>query len=144
MLKAKGEGLYKITRKRAFDFAQEELWVVAKEKKDKKGKKEELIGKCILVHLSPKEVNVALVPTRSGQNLQEAIAQVQQIYEKVGVTLHITTEKPFDISDQLKNGTLPTENEFGDLSTYSPEQMQSSLNLQPTESQKTTLITSFW
>ena len=118
----KGEGLYKITRKGAFDFAQEELWVVAKEKKDKKGKKEELIGKCILVHLSPKEVNVALVPTQSGQNLQEAIAQVQQIYEKVGVTLHITTEKPFDISDQLKNGTLPTENEFGDLSTYSPEQ----------------------
>ena len=119
---SKGEGLYKITRKGAFDFAQEELWVVAKEKKDKKGKKEELIGKCILVHLSPKEVNVALVPTRSGQNLQEAIAQVQQIYEKVGVTLHITTEPPFDISDQLKNGTLPTENEFGDLSTYSPEQ----------------------
>ena len=119
---SKGEGLYKITRKGAFDFAQEELWVVAKEKKDKKGKKEELIGKCILVHLSPKEVNVALVPTRSGQNLQEAIAQVQQIYEKVGVTLHITTETPFDISDQLKNGTLPTENEFGDLSTYSPEQ----------------------
>ena len=119
---SKGEGLYKITRKGAFDFAQEELWVVAKEKKDKKGKKEELIGKCILVHLSPKEVNVALVPTQSGQNLQEAIAQVQQIYEKVGVTLHITTEKPFDISDQLKNGTLPTENEFGDLSTYSPEQ----------------------
>ncbi|UZD41917.1 MULTISPECIES: zinc metalloprotease [Capnocytophaga] len=62
------------------------------------------------------------MPTQSGQNLQEAIAQVQQIYEKVGVTLHITTEKPFDISDQLKNGTLPTENEFGDLSTYSPEQ----------------------
>ena len=119
---SKGEGLYKITRKGAFDFAQEELWVVAKEKKDKKGKKEELIGKCILVHLSPKEVNVALVPTQNGQNLQEAIAQVQQIYEKVGVTLHITTEKPFDISDQLKNGTLPTENEFGDLSTYSPEQ----------------------
>ena len=119
---SKGEGLYKITRKGAFDFAQEELWVVAKEKKDKKGKKEELIGKCILVHLSPKEVNVALVPTQSGQNLQEAIAQVQQIYEKVGVTLHITTEKSFDISDQLKNGTLPTENEFGDLSTYSPEQ----------------------
>ena len=74
------------------------------------------------MHLSPKEVNVALVPTQNGQNLQEAIAQVQQIYEKVGVTLHITTEKPFDISDQLKNGTLPTENEFGDLSTYSPEQ----------------------
>ena len=119
---SKGDGLYKITRKGAFDFAQEELWVVAKEKKDKKGKKEELIGKCVLVHLSPKEVNVALVPTQSGQNLQEAIAQVQQIYEKVGVTLHITTEKPFDISDQLKNGTLPTENEFGDLSTYSPEQ----------------------
>ena len=119
---SKGEGLYKITRKGAFDFAQEEVWVVAKEKKDKKGKKEELIGKCILVHLSPKEVNVALVPTQSGQNLQEAIAQVQQIYEKVGVTLHITTEPPFDISDQLKNGTLPTENEFGDLSTYSPEQ----------------------
>ncbi|MEB3035807.1 hypothetical protein [Capnocytophaga ochracea] len=119
---SKGEGLYKITRKGAFDFAQEELWVVVKEKKDKKGKKEELIGKCILVHLSPKEVNVALVPTQSGQNLQAAIAQVQQIYEKVGVTLHITTEKPFDISDQLKNGTLPTENEFGDLSTYSPEQ----------------------
>jgi len=119
---SKGEGLYKITRKGAFDFAQEELWVVAKEKKDKKGKKEELIGKCILVHLSPKEVNVALVPTQSGKNLQEAIAKVQQIYEKVGVTLHITTERPFDISDQLKNGTLPTENEFGDLSTYSPEQ----------------------
>jgi len=119
---SKGEGLYKITRKGAFDFAQEEVWVVAKEKKEKKGKKEELIGKCILVHLSPKEVNVALVPTRSGQNLQEAIAQVQQIYEKVGVALHITTEPPFDISDQLKNGILPTENEFGDLSTYSPEQ----------------------
>ena len=63
-----------------------------------------------------------MVPTQSGQDLQAAIAQVQQIYEKVGVTLHITTEKPFDISDQLKNGTLPTENEFGDLSTYSPEQ----------------------
>ena len=75
-----------------------------------------------LVHLSPKEVNVALVPTRSGQNLQVAIAQVQQIYEKVGVTLHVTTEPPFDISDQLKNGSLPTENEFGDLSTYNPEQ----------------------
>ena len=116
---SKGEGLYKITRKGAFDFAQEELWVVAKEKK---GKKEELISKCILVHLSPKEVNVALVPTQSGQNLQEAIAQLQQIYEKVGVILHITTENPFDISEQLKNGTLPTENEFGDLSTYSPEQ----------------------
>ena len=96
--------------------------LLPKKRKTKKGKKEELIGKCILVHLSPKEVNVALVPTQSGQNLQEAIDQVQQIYEKVGVTLHITTEKPFDISDQLKNGTLPTENEFGDLSTYSPEQ----------------------
>ncbi|MEB3037519.1 hypothetical protein, partial [Capnocytophaga ochracea] len=54
--------------------------------------------------------------------LQSEIAQVHQIYEKVGVTLHITTEKQFDISDQLKNGTLPKENEFGDLSTYSPEQ----------------------
>jgi len=62
------------------------------------------------------------VPFLSFFYLQEAIAQVQQIYEKVGVTLHITTEPPFDISDQLKNGTLPTENEFGDLSTYSPEQ----------------------
>ena len=36
---SKGDGLYKITRKGAFDFAQEELWVVAKEKKDKKGQK---------------------------------------------------------------------------------------------------------
>ena len=131
---SKGEGLYKITRKGAFDFAQEELWVVAKEKKDKKGKKEELIGKCILVHLSPKEVNVALVPTQSGQNLQEAIAKVQQIYEKVGVTLHITTENPFDISDQLKNGTLPTEN----VLLIALNKTQSLLNLQPTESQKRT------
>ena len=56
--------------------------LLPKKRKTKKGKKEELIGKCILVHLSPKEVNVALVPTQSGQNLQEAIAQVQQIYEK--------------------------------------------------------------
>ena len=43
-----------------------------------------------------------------------------KLFAKQYVSWH--TEPPFDISDQLKNGSLPTENEFGDLSTYSPEQ----------------------
>jgi len=64
-----------------------------KKRKTKKGKKEELIGKCVLVHLSPKAAKVTLVPI--AENLTIHVEKVQAIYNKVGVTLDITLAVPF-------------------------------------------------
>ncbi|MFK8271316.1 AHH domain-containing protein [Capnocytophaga stomatis] len=106
------EGVFEISRKGLFDFADEELWVVAK---NTKTEKEEVIGKCILVHLSEKEVNVTLIPV--AENLPIDTEKIKTIYAKVGVKLTISTDKLFPITE-----TIDTKNAFGDLSTYSPEQ----------------------
>ncbi|MFJ1352897.1 fibronectin type III domain-containing protein [Capnocytophaga canimorsus] len=110
--KKEKEGVFEISRKGLFDFGDEELWVVAQ---NTKTEKEEVIGKCMLVHLSEKEVNVTLVPTT--ENLQIGIDAIQRIYAKVGVKLHISTDEIFPVKE-----TIDTKNAFGDLSTYSPEQ----------------------
>ncbi|MFK8290851.1 fibronectin type III domain-containing protein [Capnocytophaga cynodegmi] len=110
--KREKEGVFEISRKGLFDFGDEELWVVAK---NTKTEKEEVIGKCMLVHLSEKEVNVTLIPT--AENLQIDIDAIQRIYAKVGVKLHISTDEIFPVKE-----TIDTKNAFGDLSTYSPEQ----------------------
>ncbi|MFK8264877.1 AHH domain-containing protein [Capnocytophaga cynodegmi] len=110
--KKEKEGVFEISRKGLFDFGDEELWVVAQ---NTKTEKEEVIGKCMLVHLSEKEVNVTLIPTT--ENLQIGIDAIQQIYAKVGVKLHISTDEIFPIKEKID-----TKNAFGDLSTYSPEQ----------------------
>ncbi|MFJ1474030.1 hypothetical protein ACILE9_07165 [Capnocytophaga cynodegmi] len=110
--KKEKEGVFEISRKGLFDFGDEELWVVAK---NAKTEKEEVVGKCMLVHLSEKEVNVTLIPTT--ENLQIDIDAIQRIYAKVGVKLHISTDEIFPVKE-----TIDTKNAFGDLSTYSPEQ----------------------
>ncbi|ATA89594.1 hypothetical protein CGC58_07535 [Capnocytophaga stomatis] len=110
--KKEKEGVFEISRKGLFDFADEELWVVAK---NAKTEKEEVIGKCILVHLSEKEVNVTLIPV--AENLPIDTEKIKAIYAKVGVKLTISTDKLFPVTE-----TIDTKNAFGDLSTYSPEQ----------------------
>ncbi|GET46193.1 hypothetical protein [Capnocytophaga felis] len=110
--KKEKDGVFEISRKGLFDFADEELWVVAK---NTNTEKEEVIGKYILAHLSEKEVNVTLIPT--AENLPIDTEKIKAIYAKVGIKLTISTDKVFPVKKKID-----TENAFGDLSTYSPEQ----------------------
>ena len=74
------------------------------------------------MHISPKEVNVALVPadTASKNRLDEVIANTQAIYDKVGVKINFKKEEVLNINS-ISGDTIETEKNTI-TSTYSTEQ----------------------
>jgi hypothetical protein len=106
----------------AFDYAEEEVIAVLmpKDAKDK----QQVISSFRLVHLSPKDINVALVPTdtESKNKLSNIETQTNAIYKKVGVKINFNRDDVFDITPYLNGSTvIPTEKNTA-LSTYSSVQ----------------------
>ncbi|MDR7211932.1 hypothetical protein [Flavobacterium piscis] len=77
----------------------------------------------MLVHISSKEVNVALVPTDdvSKNKLDEIIAITQKIYDKAGVKVNFTKQPVLNISSVVSGNRIKTEKNTL-TSTYSTEQ----------------------
>lgn len=103
--------------KGAQKFAWEEVQAAIKQ-----GAKYKVAGVFNFVHISPKTVNVKLVPTSSTVNVSNKIAEIKAIYNQLAIDVQIDVEEPFDIATYLVNDQLPTEDAFGDLSTYSTAQ----------------------
>ena len=113
--RVEGSNDFLLTLKGFHSFAVEQVQATIKQ-----GKKYQIAGVFNLVHLSPKTAKVILVPTV--ENISMDIDRVKSIYSKIGVTLDITWAAPFDITPYLTNGSLETNDVFGDLTDYSPSQ----------------------
>lgn len=106
-----------LTLKGAQKFAVEEVQATIKQ-----GDKYKIAGVFNLVHVSPRTVKLKLVPTSSSINVADKIDEIKAIYKQLAINVQVDVVEPFDISGYLEGGKLPTENEFGDLSTYSDAQ----------------------
>src|SRR5690606_23333185 len=106
-----------LTLKGAQKFAVEEVQATIKQ-----GDKYKIAGVFNLVHISPKTVKLKLVPISTTVNVADKIDEIKAIYSKLAIDVQIDVAEPFDISTYLVNGKLPTEDAFGDLSTYSTAQ----------------------
>lgn len=115
--KIDGTNDFELTLKGTYSYDKEEIQAVIKQ-----NGKYQIAGVFNLVHISPKTIKLNLVPTTGVKIADETIAQIKNIYSKVAINLDITTKPEFDIKDFLVNNKLPTEDEFGDLSTYSQAQ----------------------
>ncbi|MBF4516516.1 fibronectin type III domain-containing protein [Flavobacterium sp. ANB] len=106
------------------------------------GDKWKVIGAFMLVHISSKEVNVALVPTDaiSENKLDEVISNTQVIYNKVGVKVNFTKQPVINISSVVSGNTIQTEKNTI-TSTYSTEQQKINSLYQSTESSYVLFIT---
>ena len=107
----------------AFDYAEEEVIAVLmpKDAKDK----QQVISSFRLIHLSPKTVDVSLVPldANSQSKLQSQGDKLNQIYKKIGINFNVKKESVLDISSIVSGDTINSED--ADLmSTYSPQQQQ--------------------
>ena len=108
----------------------------------KQGDKWKVIGAFMLVHISPKEVNVALVPTDavSQNKLDAVIAKTQEIYNKVGVKINFKKEKVLHIDSVVPGNTIQTEKNTI-TSTYSTEQQNINTLYQGTDNSYVLFIT---
>lgn len=106
------------------------------------GDKWKVIGAFMLVHISTKEVNVALVPTdaTSQNKLDEVIKNTQEIYNKVGVKVNFTKQPILDISSVVSGNTIQTEKNTL-TSTYSTEQQNINSLYQTTGSSYVLFVT---
>lgn len=107
----------------SFDYAEEEVIAVLMPKDSTS--KQKVISSFRLVHLSPKTVDVSLVPLDAGSQskLQSQGDKLNQIYKKIGVTFNVTKDPVLDISNVVSGDTINSED--ADLmSTYSPQQQQ--------------------
>ena len=108
---------FELTLKGTFSYAKEEVQAVIKQ-----GDKYKVAGVFYLVHISPKTIKLNLVPTTGVNISEEKQKEIKDIYSKVSINVDISVKPPFDISSYLVSGKLPTEDAFGDLSTYSDAQ----------------------
>ena len=108
---------FELTLKGTFSYAKEEVQAVIKQ-----GDKYKIAGVFYLVHISPKTIKLNLVPTSSVIDLENKKQEIKDIYSKVAIDVDISVKPSFDISQYLVGGKLPTEDELGDLSTYSDAQ----------------------
>ena len=107
----------------AFDYAEEEVIAVLMPKDSKD--KQQIISSFRLVHLSPKTVDVSLVPldNNSQSKLQSQGDKLNQIYKKIGINFNVKKEPVLDVSTIVSGDTINSED--ADLmSTYSPQQQQ--------------------
>lgn len=107
----------------AFDYAEEE--VIAVLMPNNTSDKQKVISSFRLVHLSPKTVNVSLVPldANSQSKLQSQGDKLNQIYKKIGITFTVTKDSVLDISSIVNGDTINSE-DADQMSTYSPQQQQ--------------------
>lgn len=114
---------YQLKLPGTFDYAEEEVIAVLMPKET--GSKQKVIGSFRLVHLSPEDINVSLVPldAASQSNVQAQGAKLNQIYNKIGVKFNVKEEPILNISSIVSGDTIGSED--SDLmSTYSPQQQQ--------------------
>lgn len=121
--KTNTERNYQLKLPGTFDYAEEEVIAVLMPKDSTS--KQKVISNFRLVHLSPKTVNVSLVPldANSQSKLQAQGKKINQIYNKIGVSFTVKEEPVLDISNIVSGNTIGSED--ADLmSTYSPQQQQ--------------------
>lgn len=121
--KTNTERNYQLKLPGTFDYAEEEVIAVLMPKDSTS--KQKVISNFRLVHLSPKTVNVSLVPldVNSQSKLQAQGKKINQIYNKIGVSFTVKEEPVLDISNIVSGNTIGSED--ADLmSTYSPQQQQ--------------------
>lgn len=114
---------YQLKLPGTFDYAEEEVIAVLMPKDSTA--KQKIISSFRLVHLSPKTVDVSLVPldAASQSQLQLQSDNINAIYKKIGVSFNIKKESVLDISSVVSGDTINSED--ADLmSTYSPQQQQ--------------------
>lgn len=117
----RNDKVFVLTVKGNLSYAEEQILATIKQ-----GDKWKVIGAFMLVHISPKEVNVALVPTDdvSKGKLDGIIAETQKIYSKVGVKISFKKDDIFSIDNIVPKGiSIPTDNTTL-TSTYSAEQQK--------------------
>ncbi|MEA9412196.1 fibronectin type III domain-containing protein [Flavobacterium sp. PL02] len=115
----RNDKVFVLTVKGKLSYAEDQILATIKQ-----GDKWKVIGAFMLVHISPKNVNVALVPTdnTSKYRLDEVIANTQAIYNKVGVKINFKKEEVLEDFDRVVPGkTIQTERNSL-TSTYSAEQ----------------------
>jgi len=114
---------FTLTVKGKMTYAEEQILATIKQ-----GDKSKVIGAFMLVHISPKEVNVALVPTDdiSLKKLDEVIKNTQAIYNKVGVKINFSKEPVLEKFDSVvPNNVTIIQTEKNTLtSTYSAQQQE--------------------
>ncbi|WP_394776511.1 fibronectin type III domain-containing protein [Flavobacterium sp.] len=113
----RNEKVFVLNVKGSFSYAEEQILATIKQ-----GEKYKVIGAFMLVHISSKEVNVALVPTDdvSEKKLDAIITSTQAIYNKVGIKINFKKEGILNI-DGVSGSTIQTEKNTI-TSTYSTEQ----------------------
>ncbi|MGV4528960.1 hypothetical protein [Ornithobacterium rhinotracheale] len=108
---------YRLTLKGLYSYATEQVQAIIKQ-----GDKYQVAGAFNLVHISPKAIKLNLVPTTGVSISRNQIQKVKDIYKKIAIDVDISVKEAFDITPYLVNGKLPSEDAFGDLSSYSPAQ----------------------
>ncbi|MDR7211930.1 fibronectin type III domain-containing protein [Flavobacterium piscis] len=113
----RNDKVFTIKVKGNLSYAEEQILATIKQ-----GDRWKVIGAFMLVHISSKNVNVALVPTDdiSKNKLDEIIASTQKIYDKVGVKVNFTKQAVLNIDNEAGD-TIETEKNTL-TSTYSAEQ----------------------
>lgn len=116
----RNDKIFVLTVKGSLTYAEEQILATVKQ-----GDKWQVIGAFMLVHISPKDVNVALVPTDdiSANKLNEIIAETQKIYSKIGVKINFKKEAIFNIDKIVSGNVIQTEKNTI-TSTYSAEQLK--------------------
>ncbi|GAA3746669.1 hypothetical protein GCM10022422_33870 [Flavobacterium ginsengisoli] len=112
------DNVFVLTVKGNLSYAEEEILATVKQ-----GKKWQVIGAFMLVHISSKDVNVALVPTydNSENRLNEIVAKTQEIYSKIGVKINFKKEVVLNIDKVVSGSVIQTEKNTI-TSTYSAAQ----------------------
>ncbi|WP_343705813.1 fibronectin type III domain-containing protein [Flavobacterium sp.] len=133
----RNDKIFTLTVRGSLNYAEEQILATIKQ-----GDKWKVIGAFVLVHISPKEVNVALVPTddTSQSKLDEVILNTQKIYNKVGVKINFTKEPILNIESKVSDNTIQTEKNTI-TSTYSAQQQEINSLYRSTESSYVLFIT---
>lgn len=113
--------VFVLTVKGNLSYAEEQILATVKQ-----GKKWQVIGAFVLVHISPKDVNVALVPTDdiSANKINDIITETQKIYSKVGVKINFKKEQKLEGFERVVPESVEViQTEKNTLtSTYSAQQ----------------------
>lgn len=118
----RNDNVFILTVKGNLSYAEDQILATIKQ-----GDKWKVIGSFMLVHISPKNVNVALVPTYdiSKSKVDAIISNTQLIYDKVGVKINFTKENVLNIKSVVPDGVDKIQTEKNTLlSTYSSEQLE--------------------
>lgn len=107
--------VFVLTVNGSLSYAEEQVLATIKQ-----GNKWQVIGAFMLVHISPKEVNLVLVPLNNNTQIpSDAEKSLTSIYSKLGIKLNITRSSKVDYTDEDKKIEVG-DNDF--FETYTSEQ----------------------